>query len=1001
MQFALRHKSGGISFPLFMPPRSCIQKNPPFFSLEFFLDYLYDSPSEEIENCRYIMNWTHHTATPAAVLRSALLFCALLLSTQDGLADPLEIDNTGLLTITGDGTTVTTLTSTIIDGLVAGHAKGLRWINVESDAILEIARYTMVHLEGGYISVQGTLRLESTIGTGIYSGEKWWDPGDNKPITSTYLFIDGGTIEITKGLNEYFFADSINVTLGVGGGTINIAADVTFESGTISGQTGDATKDGAGTFRVNTVNMGGVFNVLDGEVVFLNGATVGALNSNAGTTINGLQADGKGRADLTIISGGDIKGELRDIGFLGLANGKLTFEDGFHTIDQIGIANGATLEIGIDTDIQLGSAGAEETYDDIIVQGTLSIASTDVKIYKGDPSNSDPTYITLVGSTNPNNGNVAGGIVEIKKSGPPERPEEFRADTLHTKVVGIGQIIVEKGVTFQSGTIGLHSGDTGAHVVVSGGGTYKVAEVDLGDGYFVVESGMTVDFLKTVTAEVLIGNADAQINTHGNAVFTFISLAGNYAGNSQDLTLRQGGWVMGSITGVKDLKMEKGTLLLSVDDTATPTIQTQTWTIDDPANTQIRTLVGTQSGSYQNVIQITDSDSDRNQLLAILNDSRTALYRPQWSQAGTYLNLEVDILTVDEYLHNVWNRKGRNVDNIVRFIGGISAQDVSFREYLEGLTDAQLQDMIHNVLAGELAGNAFRIAMHQPAHSVFRQFDTAAPLRSPFNIRGQSKEGFRLWLNPYGQTEHAKGDAGTFDGYNAVRYGFQIGSDIEIYNRIVLGGFFGYAVPSVKSDLGKISANDYTGGLYVRMPAVWNVVTNMMVGFGSQDYSYKNAYGSTDFRGSSLFGSVELTRPTPLPSFQSVKLTPLVALDLQSADMDGFFVYDATLGGVWIEPDSVSSAAVRLGLLGNFGRFRTRLQYTRQISGDDCASSQIAAFGEATQVQGVQWGKDRLNVGVGGELWRVQHFRLFADYNFDVGKHTTSHLGALNFVVEW
>jgi hypothetical protein len=56
-----------------------------------------------------------------------------------------------------------------------------------------------------------------------------------------------------------------------------------------------------------------------------------------------------------------------------------------------------------------------------------------------------------------------------------------------------------------------------------------------------------------------------------------------------------------------------------------------------------------------------------------------------------------------------------------------------------------------------------------------------------------------------------------------------------------------------------------------------------------------------------------------------------------------------------------------------------------------------------TQVRGTQWGKDWLNVGLGGELTmgRFRYWRLFADYDFTVSRRTTSHIGSLNTVLTW
>jgi len=136
------------------------------------------------------------------------------------------------------------------------------------------------------------------------------------------------------------------------------------------------------------------------------------------------------------------------------------------------------------------------------------------------------------------------------------------------------------------------------------------------------------------------------------------------------------------------------------------------------------------------------------------------------------------------------------------------------------------------------------------------------------------------------------------------------------------------------------------------------------------------------------------------------QLTPLIAMDFQSAMMDDFIIRDPVLGGILVEPEDLSSAMLRIGLLGDMGRvFRTRVQYMRQIAGDDVVLSQTSVWGDpaTTQVRGTQWGKDWLNVGLGGELTmgRFRYWRLFADYDFTVSRRTTSHIGSLNTVLTW
>jgi len=826
--------------------------------------------------------------------------------------------------------------------------------------------------------------------------------------------------------------------------------------------------------------IGGILELQDGTIDFRSDAIIGTLRSAAGTTISGLRGDAENsRSDLSIVSGGEIRGILEDVGILVVGDrntvGTLAFfntgiavpgqtHSQSHSMERIVITERAILDLKDGASIQLlNSEDSSQKFDDITILGTLRVSSAALGIYRGDLSTLDleDTFITVAGTTNAAS-NVIGGIVEIYRSTDSPEANNLIANTLHTQVIGVGQINVAYGVTFESGNIkwgagqGQAAGIPGATVVVSGGGHYRVGNVDLGtdqrtSSLWVLNErnsqneltgrGITLEFLENVTAREFFSENNTQIIAHGNAAFETAYIAGSYEGVRDahgnpisNLTISQGGWIAGNVSDVKELTLG-GTLLLVVDNTETPTISVETLTFIPNATTRIRTLPGITSGYFGRVIEITGNDTDRDQLLDILHASQTALYRPEWSpnegNSPFTLDLNLRIFTVDEYIRDEWGRSGRNVHNIGTLIEGISRQsnalglrDYTFRSYLESISDAELQSAIRNALAGELAGNAFRIAMHQPAHSVFRHLDTVAPLRSPAwgrtwggRTRGQVREGFHMWFNPYGQAERGSGETDTFDGYRLSRFGFNLGGDIEIHNRAVFGAFFGYAAPSVKSDLGRISANDYRAGLYLRIPSAWDVIVNMMIGFGTQDYAYRNSFARSNFRGNSLFGSVELSRPITLiykrvnsmslpPAPPAFQLIPLIALDFQTANMDSFIVRDPVLGGVLVEPEDLSSAMLRIGLLGDMGRtFRTRVQYMRQIAGDDVVLSQTSVWGNpaSTQVRGTQWGKDWLNVGLGGDLTlgRFRHWRLFADYDFTMSRRTTSHIGSLNTVLTW
>ena len=135
----------------------------------------------------------------------------------------------------------------------------------------------------------------------------------------------------------------------------------------------------------------------------------------------------------------------------------------------------------------------------------------------------------------------------------------------------------------------------------------------------------------------------------------------------------------------------------------------------------------------------------------------------------------------------------------------------------------------------------------------------------------------------------------------------------------------------------------------------------------------------------------------------SYRLTPLIALDFQTASMDSFVVLNPALGGVRIEPEDLESTSIRVGLLGETLRLRSRVQYIRQIGGKDFVDSRTSLVGlnQAASVRSTKWGKDWLNVGVGYELLNTRHWRIFADYDFDLGRRTTSHLGSINTVLKW
>jgi len=695
---------------------------------------------------------------------------------------------------------------------------------------------------------------------------------------------------------------------------------------------------------------------------------------------------------------------------------------------------------------------------DILVQGTLKIEQT-ATFSKGGEGE-EAIRIRLAGSGS------SGGVIHIYKKkneegegeGEGEVEEEgeeeelvFGSKLYVIEVLGYGTIQVDEGLTFITGNVTMPEDNSteapsGANLTVMGGGIYQADEVNLGEGYLWLGDNTTmITSGETAAGELRIGEG-SRFHAGEKAQFGSVQIGGIYDGKideeskAADLTITVGGWMLGGgqIINVGTLTLGNstsgGTLYLEGTQIkhGDNIIDVQSL---DAGDSMIKMIRG-KTGTYEGIIKMGEWGSDTLGLddwIAELNKSSTALYNPVWSQQdlgeeeGISLNLNLKIYGVEEYIGDPskWNQRSRNALNAGKLLDKLcqlypdEEYNLQLRYRLELMSDAQLRGTIQHLMAGELIGNAMRIAMHQPANNVFRHLDNVAPLRSPFvgggEVRGQVREGFNVWFTSYGQAEHARGDGSTFDGYNAARYGFYVGGDIELYNRAVAGVMFGYAAPSMKNALGKVTANDYTGGVYFRMPTVWDVSLNVMAGFGSQDYQFRNSLGTTPFKGSSLFASVELSRPFSFGGHSSVadgwrtaRLTPLIALDFQTASMDGILLADpffAPYGGLRVEPESLDSTSLRLGLLGEVGRFRTRLQYTRQIAGKDfvTSSTSFAWDGSATSVpiQSVHWGKDWLNAGIGYEFLSTRHWRIFTDYDFGAGKRSTSHLGALNVILKW
>jgi outer membrane autotransporter protein len=337
----------------------------------------------------------------------------------------------------------------------------------------------------------------------------------------------------------------------------------------------------------------------------------------------------------------------------------------------------------------------------------------------------------------------------------------------------------------------------------------------------------------------------------------------------------------------------------------------------------------------------------------------------------------------------------------------LSATDVSSgtvnsnREKLEGLTNLGMNDELRTALAGELIGNAARIVMSSPHRTVFRHLESNPPVSRSTGWLGQARSHskMQLWFTPYAQSEKGKADEYTFDGYTLTRAGLMLGGDVRLTQQIVGGAVFQYGNPNIKSDLGKITADDYMVGAYMKLPIFGQITVNGMVAYGMQHYSYRGPSDNVAFDGNAIFGSLEFTRPSLIGS--KLLLTPIVGVDFQSLGMDDLAVTLPSLDRMAISPDGLDTVAVRVGLQGECYSVRARAQYIWQVSGNDYMVSTVGLGGDTASIRSIQWGKDWLSVGLGCDLGQLNAVRLSADYDCDISKNTTSHIGSIKAVVSW
>ncbi|MDR1290154.1 MAG: autotransporter outer membrane beta-barrel domain-containing protein, partial [Planctomycetaceae bacterium] len=125
-------------------------------------------------------------------------------------------------------------------------------------------------------------------------------------------------------------------------------------------------------------------------------------------------------------------------------------------------------------------------------------------------------------------------------------------------------------------------------------------------------------------------------------------------------------------------------------------------------------------------------------------------------------------------------------------------------------------------------------------------------------------------------------------------------------------------------------------------------------------------------------------------------VSPLFAIDFQKAWSDGFKT-NAYIP-LTVNKGDIDQTVLRVGVNSNYKNLRTRLQYGYQIAGDHYGISRTSITSGNRILTGVNLGRHTFNAGLGGDFKIGNRTKLFADYDLDLGKHSTNHTGQFGFV---
>ncbi|MDR3109117.1 MAG: autotransporter domain-containing protein, partial [Planctomycetaceae bacterium] len=848
----------------------------------------------------------------------------------------------------------------------------------------------------------GVLKLDSTAptGTGIVKGGSL----DNK----VNITVDNGKIESyrtdgkTDTIDIHHGGDHINTKI-VGTVEVSVADGVTLVTGTLTddGKAATINKTGNGTYKtVADADLGkSILNVDAGGFIFDKNAEVADVNVKADTTLtfnedltvnNGGKIDGtlNGTGNLTKNGEGTlaIQGASKVGGTLDITGGKVEYGKSdnslsAHSAGKITINSGATLDL---------KQNATLTATKVDVgNGTFKLGESAKLI--GHTTVSDGT-ITARGNANIDDVAVTGNAMFDVASGAELFSQKLNGTGGAITKTGSGDYIVQDVAALGKTDIKVSAGEfrfekdaAVKNVAVKDnaslvfGGNATVNDVNVGTKATLTLNGAT-DGIDIITT-----NAGSTINANAAQTFGYLELVNGatYHGNNSALTLNHGGTINGTMTGVSDFTTNGNLAIPVTDGSTTPVLSVKTLSVGGNAKIY---FVG--EGSHQNIM--TTKDTDLTSLKSQFQFAQSALQTLDIQKHSVSISVD----TASHY----FSGQGGNAQKV----GAVLDQSFNSKignGALQQLDAGTLNGVLQQGLAGEITANGLQTVVVRPTGEIFSHLNEVNGMDDVVGgfTRGQAPQnkGVDLWFTTFARYENAEKDGIISDGYTNTHVGMLAGADWKLYNKCLFGAAFGYGAPRIKNDTSNLNADDFSVGLYYRMPVIAQLYTNLYLGYGSQNYKLKTSGNETEYSGNSLTGSIQFMRDFYC---SKLKLTPLLGFEFSTLKTDEYNV-----GLFRVADNKFDQARVKVGFNSEFCRFRTRLSYTTLLGGDKVSVADVsfADTGAGTRVNGINTGTDWFSVGVGGKVLERGRLKIYTDYDFDTSKHMSGHTGQLQAVLSW